>query len=44
MYSKGEEQLRDDIDKAIAALREDGTLKELSESILGGDYTELTES
>lgn len=44
VYSKGEEQLRDDIDKAIAALREDGTLKELSESILGGDYTELTES
>ena len=43
VYSKGEEQLRDDIDEAIVSLREDGTLKEISESILGGDYTEPTE-
>ncbi len=40
VYSKGSEELRDDIDEALVALREDGTLKEISESILGADYTE----
>lgn len=40
VYSKGDEELRDAIDEAIVALREDGTLKEISESVLGADYTE----
>lgn len=41
VYSQGDEELRDDIDQALAELREDGTLREISESVLGGDYTTL---
>lgn len=41
VYGQGDEELRDDIDQALAELREDGTLREISESVLGGDYTTL---
>ena len=41
VYGQGDEKLRDDIDQALAELREDGTLREISESVLGGDYTTL---
>jgi L-cystine transport system substrate-binding protein len=39
LYNKDETQLRDDIDTALKELKEDGTLKEISEKWLGGDYT-----
>jgi L-cystine transport system substrate-binding protein len=39
LYNKDETQLRDDVDAALKELKEDGTLKELSEKWLGGDYT-----
>lgn len=36
---KGEPEFLDAINTALAELREDGTLKEISEKYLGGDYT-----
>ncbi len=36
---KGETRLLEEINKALSELREDGTLKELSEKYLYGDYT-----
>ncbi|MGL6199610.1 MAG: transporter substrate-binding domain-containing protein [Lachnospiraceae bacterium] len=39
VYSKGSEDLQEDIDEAIAELRENGTLASLSETLLGGDYS-----
>lgn len=40
VYSKGSDAVQQDIDSALAELREDGTLKTLSETWLGADYTE----
>lgn len=40
LYSIGDEELQQDIDNAIVALRENGTLSELSIKWLGDDYTE----
>ena len=37
--SKGEPEFLDAINAALAELREEGTLKEISEKYLGGDYT-----
>ncbi|WP_162502550.1 transporter substrate-binding domain-containing protein [Treponema endosymbiont of Eucomonympha sp.] len=37
MLAKGETALRDDLDGAIKALREDGTLGRLSKQYLGED-------
>ncbi|MBR2282908.1 MAG: transporter substrate-binding domain-containing protein [Ruminococcus sp.] len=39
IYSIGDDELKNDIDAAVVQIREDGTLKELSEKWLGGDYT-----
>jgi ABC-type amino acid transport substrate-binding protein len=39
LLNKNEHQLRKDLDGAIAKLREDGTLKKLSEQYLGTDVT-----
>ena len=36
IFPKDEEQLRDDVDKAIIELKENGTLKKLSEKFFGG--------
>lgn len=36
---KGEPEFLDAINAALAELREEGTLKEISEKYLGGDYT-----
>ncbi len=38
---KGEKEFLDALNKALSELREDGTLKKLSEKYLGGDYTVL---
>ncbi|WP_099204510.1 transporter substrate-binding domain-containing protein [Scatolibacter rhodanostii] len=40
VYSKGSDAMQQDIDAALVELREDGTLKALSETWLGADYTE----
>ena len=37
---KGETEYLDAINAALAELREEGKLKEISEKYLGGDYTE----
>ena len=37
---KGESEYLDAINTALAELREEGKLKEISEKYLGGDYTE----
>jgi L-cystine transport system substrate-binding protein len=39
LYDKDNTQLRDDVDAALKELKEDGTLKSISEQWLGGDYT-----
>lgn len=39
LYNKDDTQLRDDIDEALKELKDDGTLSEISEKWLGGDYT-----
>ena len=36
---KGETRFLEAVDQALAQLRDDGTLKELSEKYLQGDYT-----
>ena len=36
---KGESEFLDAVNKALSELREEGTLKEISEKYLGGDYT-----
>jgi L-cystine transport system substrate-binding protein len=39
IFRKGDIALKADFDRALARLRKDGTLKKLSQQILGGDYT-----
>lgn len=39
IYDIGDDELKNDIDAAVVQIKEDGTLKELSEKWLGGDYT-----
>jgi L-cystine transport system substrate-binding protein len=39
IFRKDDTQLKEDIDKALKELKEDGTLSKISIDILGGDYT-----
>lgn len=39
LYRKSDTKLQEDIDKAIKAMKSDGTLSKISKQTLGGDYT-----
>jgi ABC-type amino acid transport substrate-binding protein len=41
IFAKGDTQLRDDVDKALTTLRENGKLRELSLKWFGRDYSTL---